>query len=522
MNLTGKSFIGNSRGNGDQSCGSAINPNTGESLSPETIAATAEEVQHALDLAKQAFATYRSVSGKDKADFLRAIASNIEAQIEQIVELGMLEAALPEMRMRGETGRTVGQLRLFANMVEEGSWVNATIEHAQPDRAPIPKVDLRSMNRALGPVAVFAASNFPLAFSVAGGDTASALAAGCPVIVKAHSAHPQLSELIAQCVSDAVNSSGLPEGTFSMLFGSGFDLGQKLVKAPEIKAVGFTGSVSGGRALMDIAAARPEPIPVYAEMGSINPIVISPEALGDNSSDLANAYFGSLTLGVGQFCTNPGLVLLPASGSEAFLEALQSLVSQGSFGTMLNGRICSAYKSGVDQMGGQANVSELAGASTEDFGQVGAIVFQTTASELLENHNLVEEIFGPAALIATYEDTEQLHQVLASLPGQLTATVHCPESQIADWGDTIEILTQRAGRIIINGFPTGVEVCESMVHGGPYPASSDSKTTSVGNMAIFRFARPVAYQSFPQSALPLELQDANPLGVRQKINGKYS
>lgn len=519
MSLSGLSFIGNSRGSGTETCGSAINPATGGSLAPSTISATDQEVARALTLAESAFAIYRSKTGAEKATFLRAIASNIEAVIDTIAERGPLETGLPEGRMRGESGRTIGQLRLFASLVEDGSWVDARIETAQPDRQPLPKVDLRSMQVGLGPVAVFAASNFPLAFSVAGGDTASALAAGCPVIVKAHSSHPGLSEIVAEAVIKAANETGMPEGVFSMVFGGGRTVGQALVKAEQIKAVGFTGSQAGGRALMDLAAARPEPIPVYAEMSAINPVVMLEGALGENSEAQAEALYGSLIMGVGQFCTNPGLVFVPASSSSAFEAKLAEVAAAGATGTMLNAGICKAYRDGVSTLLAQDKVAALAHVATDACGQAGPAVFRTTATEFISNQALTSEVFGPATLLVSYENEAELLQLCASLEGQLTASVFGSDAELENSSELIKILEQKAGRLIFNGYPTGVEVCHSMVHGGPYPSTSDGRSTSVGSMAINRFVRPVSYQSFPQSALPAELQDKNPLGIARLVNG---
>jgi len=519
MQLTGTSFIGFKRGAGDQSCGSGINPATGETLEPATISATDAEVQDALELAQSAYLVYREKSGAEKAAFLRQIASNIEAVVDIIAERGPLETGLPEMRMRGESGRTMGQLRLFASLVEEGSWVDARIETAQPDRAPLPKPDIRSMLRPLGPVAVFAASNFPLAFSVAGGDTASALAAGCPVVVKAHSSHPGLSEIVADCIVRAAQETGMPEGVFSLVFGGGRTVGQALVQAPVIKAVGFTGSYGGGRALMDLAAARPEPIPVYAEMSAINPVVLLPSALGDKSEALAEATYGSLTMGVGQFCTNPGLIFLPESEAAAFAGKLAEVAAVGATGTMLNGGICDAYRSGVAALAAQENVEVLAKVDSDACGQAGPAVFKTTATEFIANEALTSEVFGPATLLVTYSSDAELLAVAESLEGQLTASVHGSDEELGGQAQLITILERKAGRLIFNGFPTGVEVCHSMVHGGPFPSTSDGRSTSVGSMAIFRFARAVAYQDFPQAALPQELQDANPLNITRMMDG---
>lgn len=518
MSLSGLSFIGFSRGSGSETCGSAVNPATGEALAPATISATEQEVARALSLAEEAFAIYRSKSGGEKASFLRAIATNIEAEVDTIAERGPLETGLPEGRMRGELGRTIGQLRLFANLVEEGSWVDARIETAQPDRQPLPKVDLRSMQRGLGPVAVFAASNFPLAFSVAGGDTASALAAGCPVIVKAHSSHPGLSEIVAEAIVSAAKATGMPEGVFSMVFGGGRTVGQALVKAEQIKAVGFTGSQAGGRALMDLAAARPEPIPVYAEMSAINPVVMLEGALGANSEAQAEALYGSLTMGVGQFCTNPGLVFIPA-GAKAFESKLGEVASAGATGTMLNAGICQAYRDGVSTLIEQTNVEVLAHVASDACGQAGPAVFRTTASEFMSNEALTSEVFGPATLLVSYENGAELLQLCSSLEGQLTASIFGSDAEFGKSSELIDILEQKAGRLIFNGYPTGVEVCHSMVHGGPYPSTSDGRSTSVGSMAINRFVRPVSYQSFPQASLPVELQDGNPLAIARLVNG---
>lgn len=515
--LTGKSFIGNTRGAGSTVSGSGINPATGEKLAPDTIAATEAEVQQALDLADEAFLEYRLKSGVEKATFLRAIASNIESQIDVIAERGPLETGLPEGRMRGESGRTIGQLRLFATLLEEGSWVDARIEQADPDRAPIPKVDLRSMLTGLGPVAVFCASNFPLAFSTAGGDTASALAAGCPVVVVAHSSHPGLAEIVAEAVIKAANDTGMPEGVFSLLFGGGRTVGKAVVTAPEIKAVGFTGSRGGGRALMDMAAARPEPIPVYAEMSAINPVAILPSALGENSTSLASAAAGSLTMGAGQFCTNPGLFFIPAEGAEEFTKSFVAEAGAVVEATMLNSGICSAYNDGLATLKAQEAVEVLLDVGTDAHGAAAPAIFRTTAVEFVSNEALCTEVFGPATLLVTYQDTEELLALAESMEGQLTASIYGTDAD--DLTELIAILDRKAGRVIFNQFPTGVEVCSSMVHGGPYPATSDGRSTSVGTMAIFRFSRPVSYQNMPQSALPAELQDSNPLNIKRMLNG---
>ncbi len=513
--LTGNSFIGYSRSTGTQPCGQAVNPTTGEALAPVYLSATPDEVEQALALAAAAFPVYSNLPGKTRAAFLRKIAEKIEAVVEDIVIRGPQETALPEPRMRGETGRTTGQLRLFATLLEEGSWVDARIERAQPDRQPIPKVDLRSMLRPFGPVAVFCASNFPLAFSVAGGDTASALAAGCPVVVIAHSSHPGCAEIVANAVIAAAKECGMPEGVFSVLYGGGRTVGQAVVKHPVIQAVGFTGSRAAGTALMDTAAKRPQPIPVYAEMSSINPIVFLPGALAKGETALAEAYYGSLTLGAGQFCTNPGLVFLPEGQGDEFLAKLKSLVEVGSPSTMLNAAICKAFSDATESFSNISGVNVLALSSAEKKqGQCAPAVFVVEIEDFLKNEHLQAEMFGPGALIVR-GSTAQIEAAIARLEGQLTATVHGTTEELTQYTSLVNALQQRAGRLIFNGFPTGVEVCSSMVHGGPFPATSDGRSTSVGTMAIYRFCRAIAWQSFPDAALPLELQEGNPLGIRR-------
>jgi len=480
------------------------------------VTATESELQQAVELAAEAFQTYRHTSGAEKAVFLRTIADNIEASIEGLVARMPLETGLPEMRVRGEAGRTCGQLRLFAGLVEEGSWVDARIDYAQPEREPLPKVDTRSMLRALGPVAVFAASNFPLAFSTAGGDTASALAAGCPVIVKAHSSHSGTAEIVGLAVQKAAASCGLPEGVFSLLYGGGRTIGQVLVQHPAIKAVGFTGSYAGGRALMDLAAARDEPIPVYAEMSAINPVVILPGAAAERGAQIAQGLHGSLTLGVGQFCTNPGLVFVHEDHVESIATETAKLVGESASSAMLNSGICEAYCSGLETLQNHPDVTQLAMASAGDGeNQAVAALFQTDIQTFLSSENLTNEVFGPASIIVTYKEESDLFQALKSLEGQLTASVHGTDVELADQAALVALMEDRAGRLVFNGFPTGVEVCASMVHGGPFPATSDGRSTSVGSMAIYRFTRAVCWQDCPQALLPDELKDGNPLGIQR-------
>jgi 2,5-dioxopentanoate dehydrogenase len=513
--LLGTSFIGSSRSTGTSPFVHGIQPGSGTALDPQFVSATPAEVDQAMHLASAAFPVFSNLPGKTRAAFLREIASELESSTDALVERGQLETALPEARLRGETARSIGQLRLFAALIEEGSWVDARIDRADPARTPLPKPDLRAMLRPLGPVAVFCASNFPLAYSVAGGDTASALAAGCPVVVIAHEAHPGVAELTAAAVIRAAHATGMPDGVFSLLFGGGRSVGQAVVQHPVTQAVGFTGSRAGGTALMDLAARRKQPIPVFAEMSSINPVVILPGALARGEEALAEAFFGSLTLGVGQFCTNPGLVFLPDDAGDAFLARLAALVEGASPGTMLHRGICQAFAESTAAIAATPGVQTLARATASPGPDQGApAVFVTSAATFLAHESLQREMFGPATLIVRGSPAATL-EAIDALEGQLTASLHASESELADHALLIHALQGRAGRLVFNGYPTGVEVCGSIVHGGPYPATSDGRSTSVGPNAILRFCRPVAWQNFPDAALPAELQDANPLGIRR-------
>jgi len=503
-----------------------FDPAAGIRLDPVFHSASMEDVDLAANLAGEAFAIYGKLSGREKSRFLRHIAAGIENIAAELVERAHRETALPEKRLQGEVGRTISQLRLFAQFVEEGSWVAARIDPAEPRRTPLPRADIRSVLRPLGPVAVFGASNFPLAFSVAGGDTASALAAGNPVIIKAHSAHPGTSELVGQVICRSVKECGLPAGVFALLFGTGAHVGSALVRHPKVKAVGFTGSLSAGKALMQLAAARLEPIPCFTEMSSTNPLFVLPEALRTRGAQIADGLFGSFTLGVGQFCTKPGLVFLPLNeSSDALVAALVARVNQATASPMLTEGICKNYKTGVAQRQGHGSVELLAQTgSTEGTGagHVSPALFEVSGSELLRDDELAHEIFGPSTLIVRYTNREELIALAQALEGQLTATLHGTDADIASFADLVDVLEQKAGRLVVNGFPTGVEVCHAMVHGGPYPATSDSRFTSVGTQAILRFARPVCYQDFPQAALPDELKDENPLGIWRLVNGAFT
>jgi NADP-dependent aldehyde dehydrogenase len=501
----------------------AINPADGSKLQPVYFSATLPELEAAARLAADAFPTYSRLSGRAKAAFLRSIARHIEDLSEVLVTRAMQETALPQARLQGETVRTCNQLRLFADLVEEGSWVGARIDPAQPERQPQPRPDIRSMLRPLGPVAVFGASNFPLAFSVAGGDTASALAAGNPVIVKAHPAHPGTSELVGLALRESVREHSLPDGVFSLLFDAGIEVGTALVKHPAIKAVGFTGSRAAGQALLAAAASRPEPIPVYAEMSSVNPVFILPGAMRERRDQVAAGLHSSMTLGAGQFCTKPGLVLLADDDqARAFAGSLTDLVAKPAAFTMLTPGIQSAYSKGMAERARTAETLAQGPAPAGSGCGAAAAVFQADAEAFLRDPSLGEELFGPSTLLIKYSNREQLLQVARSLEGHLTATIHGTEKDLADYQDLVAILETRVGRIIFNGFPTGVEVCHAMVHGGPYPATSDSRTTSVGTLAILRFARPVCFQNFPQQALPAELQDSNPLRIWRLVDGRLT
>jgi 2,5-dioxopentanoate dehydrogenase len=522
--LTGRSIIGFREGKASGDLFYASNPATGEQLPDGFATASAKEIDLAACLAAEAFVSYGRTSGKQRATFLRKIAERLEDIASEVIERAGLETTLPQARLQGEMARTCGQLRLFATAVEEGSWVGARIDRADPARKPLPKPDVRSLLRPLGPVVVFGASNFPLAFSVAGGDTASALAAGNPVIVKAHPAHPGTSELVGRVVQESVRECGLPEGVFSLLFDAGTQVGIALVKHPMVKAGGFTGSLAGGRALMDVAAARPEPIPFYAEMGSTNPVFVLTGALHERGEAIAAGLHGSFTLGAGQFCTKPGMTFLTEGVEDtAFRNKLQELVEAPAEYKLLTAGIRSAYQAAIAERkkGSVAAVAEApAPAVTSNGFAVGAALFETDAASFLKNSALESEIFGPTTLLVRNAKRDELLEIARNLEGHLTATIHGTDDDLREFAELIAILEGKVGRLVFNGFPTGVEVTHAMVHGGPYPATSDGRTTSVGSMAIFRFARAVCYQGFPDHALPDELKDANPLGIWRMVDGK--
>ena len=524
-NLSGRSLIGFREGEGTGEPLYATNPRNGQRLQPGFAPATSDEIDLALRLASEAFAVYTRIPGRERGEFLRRIAAKIESIAAEIVDRAGQETALPPARLQGETARTCSQLRLFAEVAEEGSWVSARIEHADPDRKPAPKPDIRSMLRPLGPVVVFGASNFPLAFSVAGGDTASALAGGNPVIVKAHAAHPGTGELVGRAIQASVRECGLPEGVFSLLFGHGAQVGAALMKHPLVKAGGFTGSRSAGRVLMDIAAARPEPIPFYAEMSSTNPVFILRGALRERGETIAAGLHASFTMGAGQFCTKPGMVFLPkGTDAQSFKERLRQLVAESAQFHLLTAAIHSSYSSAIADRKTEAQVNVVAEASQVGGGDgfsAGSALFETDAASFLGS-NLDEEIFGPTTLLVPHSTRDEVLRIARGLEGHLTATIHGTEQDLQEFPDLIAILESKVGRLVFNGFPTGVEVSHAMVHGGPYPSTSDGRSTSVGSRAIFRFARPICYQGFPNEALPAELKGENPLGIWRMVDGQMT
>lgn len=524
MQLIGKNLVaGRFSADGSETF-QAINPAAQVRLSPDFFEASAAEIDRAVEEAGRAHESLREQPAEQIASFLEQIAGEIMALGDELLQRAEQETALPQARLTGERARTVNQIKMFADLVREGSWVEATIDRAQPDRKPLPKPDLRRKLISIGPVAVFGASNFPLAFSVAGGDTASALAAGNPVIVKAHPAHPGTSELVAAAIQKAIERSRMPGGIFSMLHGRGHEVSLRLVRHPLVKAVGFTGSLAAGRALFDAAAARAEPIPVYAEMGSTNPVFVLPGALKSKAAAIAEGLVQSVTLGVGQFCTNPGLVFAVAGeGLDGFVQKTGEYASKATPGTMLYQGICERFGDGlraVENIAGVTVAGKSAAASRS--GQAGAVILLSDVQTFLANEPLREELFGPASLIVRCQNSADFEKVARELPGQLTATIYGTEEDLAAHKTLIGLLKQKVGRLIFNGFPTGVEVCPSMHHGGPYPATTDVHFTSVGTAAIKRFARPICFQNFPQSALPADLQDKNSQKMWRLVDGKVT
>ncbi|MBC3806592.1 aldehyde dehydrogenase (NADP(+)) [Undibacterium seohonense] len=522
MQITGSMVIGQESLFGSAGTIKAINPATNSEFEPAFGLATKEDVDQACQLAAATFDSYRETTPEQRATFLEKIAENILALGNTLIERAHQETGLPVARLEGERGRTMNQLRLFAKVVRDGAYLSATLDSALPERVP-PRPDLRLRKIGLGPVAVFGASNFPLAFSVAGGDTASALAAGCPVVVKAHSAHLGTSELVGKAIQQAAKDCGLT-GVFSMLIGDGRQIGQSLVAHPAIKAVGFTGSRQGGMALVRTAAARAEPIPVYAEMSSINPVFLLPDALKTKGASIAQGFADSLTMGAGQFCTNPGMVIaLDSPELQGFIDKASAALQAKPAATMLTPGIHQAYSSGVERLNQVSGVAVLAQgqeATTPCAARANLAVCH--AKDFLNNIALHDEVFGPSSLLIRCKDLTEMQAIAEHIEGQLTATVHATAADYAIAKSLLPTLERKAGRILFNGFPTGVEVCHAMVHGGPFPSTSDSRSTSVGASAIDRFLRPVCYQEFPAELLPTSLQDANPYGIPRVVNGELT
>jgi alpha-ketoglutaric semialdehyde dehydrogenase len=522
--ITGKNYIGNLLASTGEVTFKTFNPQ--ENIENDVIftEASETEIEMAVALASEAFKEFRHISGVKKSEFLNQIANEIEALGDELIKTYCLESGLPEGRAIGERGRTVFQLRTFANLVKEGSWVEANIDTADPNRQPIPKVDIRKMLIPIGPVVVFGASNFPLAYSTAGGDTAAAFAAGCPVIVKSHPMHAGTGELVASAIINAAEKTGMPNGVFSNLNSSGIEVGVSLVKHPQVKAVGFTGSVGGGRSLYNLASQRPEPIPVFAEMGSVNPVIILPEAAKNKGTEWAKTYAGSITLSSGQFCTNPGLILgIEGTDLTNFIQKLSEEIVKIEPTCMLHPNIIGAYETKKTAMQKQAGLQTAASFSEEIAANYGRQVIATVeGTTFLQNTALHQEVFGPFSMVVQCENAQQLEEIIFNLDGQLTGTVLAENEELKNYEKVINALQNRVGRIIFNGVPTGVEVCAAMVHGGPYPASTDSRFTAVGINSIKRWVRPFSFQSWPNEMLPDELKNENPLGISRIVDGKQT
>jgi len=521
MNTIGHNFIAGTRSAAGDKVLKSLNASTGEALTFDFFQATEQEVNQAMEAAHAAFKTYRHTSPEQRALFLESIADELDALGEDFLNTISQETALPIARLQGERGRTSGQMRLFAKVLRRGDFLGARIDTALPERQPLPRPDLRQIKIGVGPVAVFGASNFPLAFSTAGGDTASALAAGCSVVVKAHSGHMATADYVAQAIERAVEKTGMPKGVFNMIYGNA--VGALLVKHPLIQAVGFTGSLKGGRALCDMAAARPQPIPVFAEMSSINPMLMLPEALKNRGDQIAQELADSVVLGCGQFCTNPGLILgIKSPEYTRLIEQLSEIMANKPAQTMLNAGTLNSYVSGLSHLSEHSGIQHLAGQEQQGE-QALPQLFKAEVELLLAGDQLLqEEIFGPTTIVIEVEDKAQLLQALSSMNGQLTASLIADESDLVEFADVVPVLEEKAGRLLLNGYPTGVEVCDAMVHGGPYPATSDARGTSVGTLAIDRYLRPVCYQNYPQSLLPEALRDENPLNLLRLVNGEMT
>lgn len=524
MRLKGEQIIGSEfRPAGEQRF-AAVNPATGIALDPQFCEATRDDVDSAAAVAAAAFDLYRKLPSVQRAAFLESIGEQLMLLGADLVTRAHEETALPRARLEGELARTVNQLKLFAQQVRQGSYLEVRIDRALPELTPTPKPDLRAMQIPLGPVAVFGAGNFPLAFSVAGGDTASALVAGCPVVVKGHPAHPGTCELAGQAVMQAVRKNRIPPGVFSLLQAKNTDVGAALVQHPLIKAVAFTGSFAGGRALFDLACSRPEPIPAYAEMGSVNPGFFLPQIIDDKGTSLAVALAESLTLGVGQFCTAPGLVVvIKDAATDLFLRKIEACLASMPPGVMLHDGIKQNFLARLDKLSSLGGVERCGGPRPLlDACLVTATLLRTDAKSLLGNPTIAEEVFGPSAIVVVCDTRAEMLAVAESLRGQLTASVHGTNTELEGFCDLFDILESKAGRLIMNAFPTGVEVCAAMHHGGPYPATTDSRSTSVGTHAMKRFLRPVCYQNYPQELLPEPLRNQNVENLRRLVDGRMT
>lgn len=521
MQLTGQNYIAGATSAEGAETFYSVDPRSKKTADLPFHNATAAEVDRSVEAAVAAFAEVRNYSSARIADFLDEIANQIEALGDDLLHCADRETGLGLPRLTGERARATGQFRAFATLLREGSYLRPIINSEQPSQPSI-----RQMQFPVGPVAIFAASNFPFAFAVAGGDTASALAAGCPVVVKGHPGHPATSEMFAAAFNAAVAAQGFPAGTFSMLQGQGIDVGQWLVAHDGIEAVGFTGSLRGGRAIYDAAARRPRPIPVYAEMGSVNPVVITPAALAERADDIADGLVASITMGTGQFCTNPGLILLQDSpAAQAFIAAVTKKMSAAPAGVLLNETIARGLEGAVSQTIANPAISVLTGGEAiadSDYICFSNTVLQTSAAAVRADDRLQIEHFGPVTLFVVCEDGDDLRATVNALEGNLTSTIHAEADELNDIGDLLHQLREKAGRVIWNGFPTGVAVVQAMQHGGPYPATTAPGTTSVGMNAIYRFMRPIAFQNVPDALLPDPLKDANPLGILRLVDDVYT
>ena len=519
--ILGHNYIGGQRSAVGSLKLQSIDASTGEALPHDFYQATPEEVDAAAKAAATAYPAYRSLSAERRAQFLDAIADELDALGDEFVAVVCRETALPAGRIQGERARTSGQMRLFAKVLRRGDFYGARIDKALPERTPLPRPDLRQYRIGLGPVAVFGASNFPLAFSTAGGDTASALAAGCPVVFKAHGGHMATAEWVADAIVRAAEKTGMPAGVFNMIYGGG--VGEALVKHPAIQAVGFTGSLKGGRALCDMAAARAQPIPVFAEMSSINPVIVLPQALHSRAETVARDLTASVVQGCGQFCTNPGLVIgIRSPQFSVFVQQVAWLINDQPAQTMLNAGTLSSYGKGLEKLLAHPGISHLAG-NAQQGNQAQPQLFKADVDLLLKGDEVLqEEVFGPTTVVVEVADQAQLSAALNGLHGQLTATIIGDPADFEQFGELTALLEQKVGRILLNGYPTGVEVCDSMVHGGPYPATSDARGTSVGTLAIDRFLRPVCFQNYPDSLLPDALKNGNPLRIQRLVDGQPS